>query len=282
MMQAYPQTYTRADLIAAACKLSAAAFSERAGIIPDPWQRRLLLSDANRILINCSRQSGKSTTIATLALHTALYTPKSLVLMLSPSQRQSGELFKKMLGVYRGTGRPVPAESETALSLTLSNRSRIVSLPGKEGVIRGYSGVRLLLIDEASRVPDDLYMSVRPMLAVSHGRLIAASTPFGTRGWWYEAWRSKEDWERYEVPASECPRISAAFLAEERRTMGDWWFQQEYMAMFLDSQSSAFRQADIDAALATDYAPWNLDALPETLPDAEDGETWDLRPFMSV
>ncbi len=251
-------TYTRADLIAAACALSAAAFSQQAGITPDPWQRRLLLSDAQRVLINCSRQSGKSTTIATLALHTALYTPNSLVLMLSPSLRQSGELFKKCLGVYRAIGRPVTAESETALSLTLANRSRIVSLPGKEGVIRGYSGVRLLLIDEASRVPDDLYMSVRPMLAVSGGRLIAASTPFGTRGWWYDAWRGKEPWERYEIPAADCPRITPEFLAEERRTMGDWWFLQEYNCQFLDAQTSAFRQADIDAALCEDLDPWDL------------------------
>ena len=54
------------------------------------------------------------------------------------------------------------------------------------------------------------------MLAVSGGRLLAMSTPFGTRGWWYEAWRSNEDWERYEVPAERCPRISAAFLDENR------------------------------------------------------------------
>lgn len=262
--------------------ISAAAFSEQAQIIPDPWQRRLLLSDAPRVLINCSRQSGKSTTIATLALHTALFTPKSLVLMLSPSQRQSGELFKKCLSVYRAIGRPVVAESETALSLTLTNRSRIVSLPGKEGVIRGYSGVRLLLIDEASRVPDDLYMSVRPMLAVSGGRLIAASTPFGTRGWWYDAWRSSETWERYEVPASACPRISAAFLAEEKVTMGDFWFAQEYLCQFLDAQSSAFRQADIDAALAEDYALWNLAAPPDDMPETEDTETWDLTRYMSA
>ncbi|MCG8456864.1 MAG: hypothetical protein MI919_11335, partial [Holophagales bacterium] len=64
------------------------------------------------------------------------------------------------------------------------------------------------------------------MLAVSSGRLLALSTPFGTRGWWYEAWRSDEPWERYEIPAAECPRISPEFLEEERRTMGEWWFRQ--------------------------------------------------------
>ena len=40
------------------------------------------------------------------------------------------------------------------------------------------------------------------MLAVSKGRLIAMSTPFGARGWWYEAWKSEDTWERYEVLAA--------------------------------------------------------------------------------
>lgn len=217
------------DYRALAYSLSPSLFSRRAGIVPDPWQDRLLMSRRPRVLVNCSRQSGKSTTIATLALHEAIYTDGALVLMLSPTQRQSSELFRKALGVYRVLDRPVPPEAESRLSLELANGSRVVALPGGEGGIRGFSGVRLLVVDEASRVADALYMSVRPMLAVSGGRLIAASTPFGTRGWWYEAWRGDEPWERYEVPAEECPRISDDFLAEERRVMGEWWFSQEYL-----------------------------------------------------
>src|SRR3712207_7516348 len=51
--------------------------------------------------------------------------------------------------------------------------------------------------------------------------LFRSSTPFGNRGWWFEAWRSDERWERYEVPASMCPRIPADFLEEERRTRSE-------------------------------------------------------------
>ena len=116
----------------------------------------------------------------------------------------------------------------------------------------------LLSIDEASRVPDELYMACRPMLAVSGGRLLAMSTPFGTRGWWYEAWRADEDWERYEVPAEQCPRISAEFLAEERRTVGEWWYRQEYGCEFLDAQSAAFTREDVDRAFADEVEAWAL------------------------
>lgn len=231
---------------------------ERMGLDCDPWQARLLRSTSPRILLNCSRQTGKSTGVAALAVHTAVYKPGSLVLLLSPTLRQSQELFRKCLDAYHALDHPIPPEAESALRLELDSGSRIISLPGKEGSVRSYSGVALLAIDEASRVPDELYFSVRPMLAVSGGRLIAPSTPYGTRGWWYEAWRSSEPWERYEVKATECERIPAEFLAEERRNMGEWWYEQEYMCRFLDAQTQAFRREDIDRAFEEEVEAWQL------------------------
>jgi len=239
--------------------LDPVVLAEQAGLVPDPWQAAVLRSAASRMLLNCSRQSGKSTITSILALHTALYASDSLVLLLSPSLRQSSELFKKCIGVYRDLGRPVSPESETALTLTLQNGSRIVSLPGsKDGNIRGYSGVNLLVIDEAAWVAESLYMSVRPMLAVSGGRLLALSTPHGTRGWFYEAWRGVEPWERYEVPATLCPRISPEFLAEEKRNMGAWWFAQEYGCTFSDAETQAFRREDVERAFREDTDVWDL------------------------
>lgn len=241
-----------------ALALDPVLLAAQAGLEPDPWQADVLRSASPRMLLNASRQSGKSTTVALLTLHTALYVPNSLCLMLSPTLRQSGELFRKVRGLYNALGRAARLPEETALSLRMANGSRIVSLPGKEEMVRGYSAVSLLCIDEASRVPDELYMSTRPMLAVSGGRLIAMSTLFGTRGWWYEAWRSEEDWERYEVPATECPRIPPAFLAEEQRTMGEFWYRQEYGCEFLDALTQAFRREDVERAFREEVTTWTL------------------------
>lgn len=241
-----------------ALALDPVLLARQVGIEPDPWQAELLRSSDPRLLLNCSRQSGKSMMAAVIAVHQALYVPGSLALVLSPTLRQSQELFRKCLAVYRAATRPVPSEAETKLSLELDTASRIVSLPGKEGTIRGYSGVSLLVIDEAARVPDELYYSVRPMLAVSGGRLIALSTPFGTRGWFYEAWRSAEPWQRFEVPATDCPRISPDFLEEERRNLGLWWFTAEYLCRFLDAETAAFRREDIDRAFSEEVEGWDL------------------------
>lgn len=235
-----------ADDLAAA--LDPVRFALRAGIAPDPWQADVLRSRAPRMLLNCSRQSGKSTTTALVALHTATYVGGALVLLLSPSLRQSAELFRTVARQYAATGAPIPSTAESRLRLELENDSRIISLPASEATIRGYSGVNLLVVDEAARVADDLYASVRPMLATSNGRLIALSTPFGKRGWWSDAWHSDNAWKRVEVTAEQCPRISPAFLAEERENLGEWWFRQEYRCEFLDADTQAFSTEDLERA----------------------------------
>src|SRR5215212_3822081 len=146
--------------------LDRAAFAEKLGIVPDGWQEDLLRSISERVLLNCCRQSGKSTMSGLIALHRALYHPGSLILCLAPALRQSQELFGKVLGFYRDLGRPILPQAERKLSLDLQNGSRIITLPGTEKTIRGFSGADLLIVDEASRVDDELYFAIRPMLAV--------------------------------------------------------------------------------------------------------------------
>lgn len=227
----------------------------------DPWQARLLRSRASRILLNCCRQSGKSTSTAALALHTALYEPGSLTLLLSPSLRQSQELYRKVGAQYRALGRPVAPVSETLTHLELANESRIVSLPENEETLRGFSGVRLLVIDEAARVADEVYDAVTPMLAVSRGRLLALSTPWGKLGWWHQAWTSGgQRWERYEVPATMCPRIDAATL-DEARLRGDWFYLQEYMCQFGEREDAVFNYEQVTRAICDELEPFD-DVIP--------------------
>lgn len=242
----------REDLTAA---LDRVAFARSVGIAPDPWQERLLRSRSGRVLLNCSRQSGKSTMAGLIALHRALYHPGSLILCLAPALRQSQELFQKVTGHYGALDNPVPPESERKLSLELTNGSRIVTLPGTEKTVRGFSGVSLLLMDEASRVEDGLYFSVRPMLAVSGGSLMMLSTPYGKRGVFHQEWTTGEGWERYEIGADECPRITPAFLAEERRTLPERIFMQEYHNAFVEQEDQVFNFEDVERAFNPDVTP---------------------------
>jgi hypothetical protein len=236
--------------------LDAAAFAESCGIVCDPWQADLLRAAPQRGLLCCSRQSGKSTVTALDALHTAVYTPAALVVIASPSQRQSAEMLRT-LKLLHGKLDGAPAfATESVLKIELANGSRVVALPGTEKTVRGLAGAALVVLDEAARVEDELLAALRPMLATSAGRLIMLSTPAGKRGAFYEAWHSGDPtWHRVRVPASDCPRITKEFLADELRALGQARFSEEYELAFIDSASSAFPTDIITRAFREDILP---------------------------
>src|SRR5258708_9661787 len=98
------------------------------------------------------------------------------------------------------------------------------------------------------------------MVGVSAGTLWLVSTPRGKRGFVYEAWQnSGTDWEGLQVPARECPRIPQSFLDEERRTMGDRWFRQEYECDFTDSVSAVFDRDLVERAIRWDVTALKID-----------------------
>jgi len=237
--------------------LDPAAFTVAyAKLVPDPWQADVLRSNTKRLLLNCCRQAGKSTIAAALAAHTVIHKPGALVLLVSPSLRQSSELFRKVSGLLQTADARSALVEDNRLSCTLENQARVVSLPSSEATVRGFSGADLIIEDEAARVPDDLYRAVRPMVAVSNGKLVLATTPFGKRGHFFEEWvNGGHTWERVLVAAPDCPRISSSFLEEERRSMGDSWFRQEYLCDFAETSDQVFGYDLVMSALSADIKP---------------------------
>jgi hypothetical protein len=228
----------------------------RLGFEPDATQTRVLTTRRKRGVLNCTRQWGKSTIAAAKAVHQAFTEAQSLTLVVSPSGRQSGEFVRKAAGFAARLGIKLKGDGDNEMSLEFPNGARIIGLPGSEATIRGFSAVSLLLVDEAARVSDDLYKAIRPMLAVSAGELWLMSTPFGKRGFFYDAWtRGGPDWERVRVTANECSRIPREFLEEERHTMGERWFRQEYLCEFVDSVSGVFERDLVERAITYDVEP---------------------------
>ena len=219
------------------------------GYHPDPWQADLLRSRSRKIILNCSRQSGKSTTCAALGLHESIYRRPSFGLVIAPSQDQSAELMMKF-DEFRGAVE-LPSDylsTDTKLAVKFANGNRFVARPGSEKTARSFSAVTLLLEDEAARVSDALYNSVRPMLAVSNGRHILMSTPFGKLNHFFKIWDQELDiWQWFEIPAEQCPRITKEFLEEEKRT--NPWFEQEYHCVFMESEGAIF-SSDLFRSLA--------------------------------
>lgn len=225
------------------------------GIEPDPWQADLLRSTAPRILELAARQVGKSTTTGLIALDTALHKPKSLTLVLSPSLRQSAEFQRTLMGMHRNLRGAPGLNAESVLKAEFANGSRVLALPGSDRTVRGYAGVDLAIIDEASRVDDELIAAVRPMLATSNGRLIALTTPAGKRGWFYEAWIGDADWHRVRITPDMCPRITPEFLAEELKALGPERYSEEYGLEFRDNDEAVFPVGVIEKAFSSEVQP---------------------------
>ena len=229
---------------------------EKLGFWPDAAQERVLVSGSHHGILNCTRQWGKSTVTAAKAVHQAYTVDGSLTLVVSPSGRQSGEFVRKAEGFAQKLGIRPKGDGENEMSLEFPNGSRIIGLPGNETTIRGFSAVALLLVDEASRVSDDLYRAIRPMLAVSQGALWLMSTPFGKRGFFWEVWqKGGPGWVRVRVTADECPRIPRDWLEGERNEMGERSFRQEYLCEFVDSVSGLFDRDLVEGAFTDEVKP---------------------------
>src|SRR5882724_4982445 len=221
---------------------------QRLGFDPNPLQESVLRG-GRRGIVNCSRSWGKSTVAGAKAVYRALCQPDSLILVLAPSGRQSGELMRKAEEFVSRLGIKVQGDGTNEILIAFPNRSRIVGLPHKETTARGFSKVSLMLIDEASRVEDKLYRAMRPALAVGNGDLWLMSTPNGKRGFFHAEWTGGgPQWQRIGATAEECPWINADFLADERKSMTDAFFRQEYMCEFGEAEGRVFSQESIDAA----------------------------------
>jgi len=201
---------------------------------------------------------------AAIALHKALYTEGSLVLIVAPAERQALEFFAKVSAGYRrlsGEAFTVPSASDRKLGIALRNGSRIESLPGSERTIRGFSAPDLIVVDEASRIDDALFVALMPMLTVSRngGRLLMLSTPYGKRGIFWRLWSGEDSeasaglWHKVLVPVTEVPRVPKEAVEQARHTLSPLDFAQEYECAFIASNAAVFDPDDIERAFQTKH-----------------------------
>jgi len=263
-------------------------FQETTGLCPDRHQKRILEYEGSRLILNCTRQWGKSMTIAGKVYRKAKYCPDYLALVLSRSQRQSTEIFRKVLNMNVNDNTALQKIEDSKQYVTLDNKSRIVSLPDKEGTIRTYSGVDMIIIDEASRVSEELFWAVLPMLAVSGGAVYLMSSPFGKRGFYHHEWfEGGAIWERYQITSrkdilsrellygltpppedaivDECPRIPKEHLLEVIDKMPVQWFLQEYYCEFTEPEYQLIPYDLIQSALADGIDAFSKDIISDEI-----------------
>ena len=249
-------------LLDALCKADAVAWARtRLGIVPDEWQKQLMRSTGDLAAL-CGRRVGKSQSAGWVAAHHVVEGEGRTVLCISPTQRQSGELFRLAKAAIVKAMPDANFPTDNRLSIELPNGSRLLSLPGDPGTVRGLTA-SLVLLDETQSLPDgghELFASVRPMLATTGGRMIVLGTPLDRGGLLFDIWEGgiAMDWMRVHVPSTLCPRIPGAFLESERRLLGEALYRREYLAEFAASASGIFdHNLLLQAALLPDSFEFN-------------------------
>lgn len=223
----------------------------------DPWQKDVMRSDHKRHLLLCSRQTGKTETVALKAAFMAKTQPGCKILTLAPSHRQSRNLFSRISHTLAADP-SVKLDRMTQTECDLAgNGSSIIALPGNDpDRIRGMVA-DVILIDEGAFVLDSVLQIVFPMIATTDGSITMLSTPSGPSGVFHGEWEDGQGWNKTIALASDCPRISEEFLEEARLRLGDLAYRQEYLCEFLQS-GSAFFSADLISDAFADPEPLSL------------------------
>ena len=223
----------------------------------DPWQLEVLNYKGNKILCT-GRQVGKSTCCAKDAGDYALEHRKEIILMIAPTERQAYALFSKTLeyilekaksSIKKGKDRP------TKTQIKLINGSIIYCLPtGASGLGIRFLTINRLYVDEAARIPEDVWSAVTPMLVTTGGDMILLSTPFGRRGFFWTAWNDDKNFKKFFIDTetaiknrvisstwTERQREKALeYIDMERKRMSRLQFQQEYLGEFVEDLMQFF------------------------------------------
>ena len=210
------------------------------------------------IKLNCCRQWGKSTLTAVLAVHRLVMEAGATILVVGPAGRQSGEMVTKVGRFLGKMGIRTRGDGVNSGARVLPNGSRIVGLPAVEGTTRGFSAVSMLIVEEAARVPDDVYLALLPSVAVSNGDVILLSTPKGRRGFFYRevAAGDTKDSLVCTGPVTECRHISEEFLAKQK-SKGDVYYRQEFLCEFVETGRFLLDEAVVKRMENKDELAWS-------------------------
>lgn len=173
--------------------------SLRGAIAPHQWQRDFLASPARSKIVNGARQSGKSSIVSLLPCHTAKYFPGTHSLVIADTKKQAYYDMEKVKAFMAGDPEYGARVRTSDDLIRLPNGSDIMVLPASDAA-RGPSAPRVIVMDEASRIPDSVFTGVVAPMETGNPRLtlVLISTPNGKEGFFHDVFGSP-DWESYEV-----------------------------------------------------------------------------------
>lgn len=221
----------------------------------DDWQKEYINTDPNQnSFLLCGRQVGKTTAMSIKAVELCIrhFKKGENILICSITEKQAYRMLAKALA-YAET------KYKWEINFEKENRPTMHRIIFKNGTgiycyaagetgegLRGDT-IKKLMVDEGSRMSEEFFISVQPMLSVVHGSMDIASTPFGKlhrdgeKKFFYKC-STDERFKKFYVNAEDCPRHDKEFLKRQKETLPKLAYAQEYLAVFTDELRRLFSE----------------------------------------
>jgi hypothetical protein len=228
---------------------------------PFPYQADVLDSDPPRKLWVCGRQVGKTETASVVPPDYALMNPGEDVLIASRYQETADELFRRSKAHLSSMGplKEIGVESPRKKTYELDTGARIMSRTlGTSGDQQRGKVPSCIVIEEGALVDREVYEQVlRPMFATHDDyELWLVTTPRGKQGYVWDAWKApdSDQWARFHNKTEDNPLVSDEWLEEERASVDDITWRQEYLGEFVEVGDSWLPYTVVEPCVA-DEAP---------------------------
>ena len=218
----------------------------------DDWQKSYIETPPEQdCFLLCGRQVGKTTAMSIKSIELCLnhFKKGEFILICSITEKQAYHMLAKALTyatekypdkICKGKDKP------TMHKLLFRNGTGIFCYAaGETGEgLRGYT-IKKLMIDEGSRMSEEFFIAVQPMLSIVRGSMDIASTPFGKKHkdgsekFFYKC-SLNEKFKKFYISAEDCPRHEKEFLEEQKIKLSKLAYAQEYLAIFTDELRRIF------------------------------------------
>lgn len=252
-------------------------------IVLDDWQKEILDYDGDILLIK-GRRIGGTHLFAIKAIEEMKNKKGTKIVMLSLTEDQA-QLIIMMALDYATREYPKDidrtAKNKPTLNrIILKNKSSLIVRPvGATGEgIRGFDG-HILGIDEAPRQPKKMWSAARPILTTNNGKLWMWGTPSGKEGYAWEQYKKaileKDPKARFKVWHKNSEEVffnrpitdswteeqregTKRILEEERKSMSDIEYAQEYLGEFMDDIAQFFSEEWIEKVCVLEKKDYDI------------------------
>jgi hypothetical protein len=189
-----------------------------------------------------SRQWGKSLLGQNLLLYWLLQKPNQKGAWISPIYNQAKKVFQELSDASNSI---IQQSNKAELTIKFINGSTLQFLSSERAdSVRGFS-FNYMVVDEAAYVNERGFeTAILPTLTAIGKKCLIISTP-KSKNWFYKYYlkgvSDSIEYISFRGKSTDNPYIDQSFIAEQRLSLPNDIFRQEYEAEFTDAGSEVFR-----------------------------------------